>query len=141
MLAIRNKERCVLGTAGLGGVWGEVDPQESVDTILTALEAGIHAIDTAPAYGDAEMYVGEALRLWPGKRPQLSTKVGRLKSYAADEGRYDYSLAGMQRSVEQSLETLGVSQLDILFLHDPDAINPAEIENVIGSLQTFKVKG
>ncbi|CAL1517913.1 aldo/keto reductase [Chitinophaga sp. MM2321] len=141
MLAIRNNERCVLGTAGLGGIWGKVDPKESVDTILTALEAGINAIDTAPAYGDAEMYVGEALRLWSGERPQLSTKVGRLKSYAADEGRYDYSHSGMQRSVAQSLETLGVPQLDILFLHDPDAIHPAEVEMVIESLQTFKAKG
>lgn len=141
MPGTKNKERCVLGTAGLGGVWGKIDPIESVDTILTALEAGIHAIDTAPAYGDAELYVGKALRGWSGERPQLSTKVGRLKSYAADEGRYDYSHSGMQRSVVQSLETLGVSQLDILFLHDPDAINPAEAERVIESLQTFKAKG
>lgn len=141
MPGIKNKERCVLGTAGLGGVWGKVDPIESVDTILAALEAGINAIDAAPAYGDAERYVGEALRRWSGERPQLSTKVGRLRSYAADEGRYDYSHSGMQRSVIQSLETLGVSQLDILFLHDPDAINANEIGRVIESLQTFKAKG
>ena len=134
-------DQCILGTAGLGGVWGKVDRQESVDTLLTALEAGITAIDTAPAYGDAELYIGEALRLWPGEKPQISTKAGRLKCYAADEGLYDYSHAGMQRSVEQSLETLGVSKLDVLFLHDPDAINPAEVGRVIESLQTFKTKG
>jgi aryl-alcohol dehydrogenase-like predicted oxidoreductase len=102
-----SKDRCILGTVGIGGVWGKVDPQESVDTILAALEAGIGAIDTAPAYGDAESYVGKALRLWQGKRPQISTKVGRLKSYAADKGSYDYSNEGMQKSVEQSLEHTG----------------------------------
>ncbi len=141
MLAIKNNERCVLGTAGLGGVWGKVDPQESVDTILTALNAGIKAIDTAPAYGDAELYVGEALRLWEGEQPQISTKVGRLKGFEIDKGLYDYSYDGMQRSVEQSLKTLGISQLDILFVHDPDTINPAELEEVIESLQTLKAKG
>lgn len=141
MLALKYKERCVLGTAGLGGVLGKVDPTESVNTILTALEAGIKAIDTAPAYGDAEVYVGEALRLWTGEKPQISTKVGRLKGFQLDKGVYDYTYDSMQRSVEQSLKTLGLSQLDILFLHDPDAIDPAEIEKVIESLQTLKAKG
>ena len=136
-----NKDRCVLGTVGLGGVWGKVNPQESVNTLLTALESGISAIDTAPAYGDAEAYVGEALHLWHGERPKISTKVGRLKSYAADEGHYDYSDSGMQRSVEQSLRTLGVSELDILFLHDPDAIEPRQADRVIESLLAFKKKG
>jgi D-threo-aldose 1-dehydrogenase len=135
------KERCILGTVGLGGVWGKIDPQESVATLLTAFEAGISAIDTAPAYGDAELYVGQALRLWSGVRPQISTKVGRLKSYAADEGYYDYSDKGMQLSVEQSLHTLGISELDILFLHDPAAINAGQADAVIESLLAFKRKG
>jgi aryl-alcohol dehydrogenase-like predicted oxidoreductase len=47
----------------------------------------------------------------------------------------------MQRSVEQSLRTLGVSELDILFLHDPDAIDPDQIDRVIESLLAFKKKG
>ena len=95
-----HKERCVLGTVGLGGIWGKVSPEESVNTLLKALENGIQAIDTAPAYGDAETYVGKALRLWPGENPQISSKVGRLKGYAADEGNYDFSNAVMQKSVE-----------------------------------------
>src|SRR5438128_357161 len=102
-------ERAVLGTAGLGGVWGKVHPTESVDTLLQALESGVNAIDTAPAYGDAETYLGKALHEWHGPKPQISSKVGRLKSFAADEGRYDFSEQGMQRSIEQSLETIGIS--------------------------------
>jgi aryl-alcohol dehydrogenase-like predicted oxidoreductase len=136
-----HKDRCVLGTVGLGGVWGKIDPQESVNTLLQAMEQGIRAVDTAPAYGDAETYVGKALRLWGGDRPRISTKVGRLKSYAADEGYYDFSVAGMQHSVEESLKTLGVSDVDILFLHDPHAIAPADIEGVLETLQDFKKKG
>ncbi|MGY0036414.1 aldo/keto reductase [Pedobacter sp. NJ-S-72] len=54
-------DNLVLGTAGLGGVWGKVDAYESISTIVHAIEQGILAIDTAPAYGDAEFFLGEAL--------------------------------------------------------------------------------
>ena len=63
--------RLVLGTAGLGGAWSPIDPAESVATILRALESGITRLDTAPAYAQAEVLVGEALRQWnepPGNR-------------------------------------------------------------------------
>ncbi len=136
-----NKDRYILGTVGLGGVWGKVDPQESVDTLIAALEAGISTIDTAPAYGNAESCVGEALRRWQGERPQVSTKVGRLKSFAANEGYYDYSEKGMQQSVEQSLNTFDLTELDILFLHDPAAIAPEQADAVIELLLAFKTKG
>jgi D-threo-aldose 1-dehydrogenase len=134
-------ERCILGTAGLGGVWGAVDPQESVSTLLLALQSGIRAIDTAPAYGDAEKYVGEALRNWSGDMPQISTKAGRLTSYNASEGYYDYSDNGIRRSVEQSLSTLGVPCVDILFPHDPDQLQREEADRVIQSLQRIKEEG
>lgn len=133
--------RCILGTAGLGGVWGPVDPQESVGTLLLALESGINAIDTAPAYGDAEKYVGEALRNWRGNAPQISTKVGRLKSHDASEGIYDYSNDGIWRSLEQSLSTLGIDAIDILFLHEPDRLQGEDIGRIIKTLQKIKEKG
>ena len=71
--------KCILGTAGLGGIWGVIDQEESVRTILLALENGIEALDTAPAYADAEEIVGTALGKWRGNLPAISTKVGRLK--------------------------------------------------------------
>jgi D-threo-aldose 1-dehydrogenase len=123
--------RCVLGTAGMGGVWGKVDPEEQ----------GIMMIDTAPAYGNAEELVGKALMQWRGPLPVISSKVGRLKTYAADEGRYDYSAESMWKSVEQSLETLGVSSLDILFLHDPTMIEESLVAPVIETLIAIKEKG
>jgi len=134
-------DRLILGTAGLGGVWGKADPDESISTILSALKKGICAIDTAPAYGDAEVYVEQALRQWEGERPAISSKVGRLRSYAADEAYYDYSDAGMQRSVEKSLEALGVPALDILFLHDPEAIPQDEAGRVVRTFEGFRERG
>jgi aryl-alcohol dehydrogenase-like predicted oxidoreductase len=133
--------RCVLGTTGLGGVWGKIDPTESIKAILMALANGITCIDTAPAYGDAESFVGIALNEWEGQKPLISTKIGRLKSYSATEGVYDYSNDGMEKSVENSLKALGTSDIDILFLHEPDAIPEKSAERVLEKLVQFKERG
>ena len=134
-------ERLVLGTAGLGGVWGKVDPHQSVSAILFALESGIAAIDTAPAYGDAENYLGLALQQWQGKMPAISSKVGRLKSYAANKALYDYTDEAMTESLEKSLCLLGISSLDTLFLHDPQAIPETGREQIIARLIKFREQG
>lgn len=134
--------KCILGTAGLGGVWGQVQKEESVRTILLALEAGIEILDTAPAYGDAEEFIGTALKQWNGKLPRISTKVGRLKSYAADHGIYDYSSSSMQKSIVGSLRTLDVEAVDVLFLHDPSAISRnVDVEQIFRQMQWFKQQG
>ena len=54
------RDRLVLGTAGLAGLWGPVDPKESLRTLLMAFEAGILHVDTATAYAHAETLVGRA---------------------------------------------------------------------------------
>lgn len=133
--------RCILGTAALGGVWGKVDPNESVRTILSALEQGIVALDTAPAYGDAERFVGEALKVWTGKMPKISTKAGRLKSYASDVGIYDYSPQGIERSVVNSLKTLDINFIDLLFLHEPGEMKENQATGVIRKLEELKHNG
>lgn len=134
-------ERLVLGTAALGGVWGKVDPHQSVSAILFALESGIAAIDTAPAYGDAESYLGQALQQWHGRMPAVSSKVGRLKSYAADEAWYDYTDKAMTESLEKSLRITGISALDTLFLHDPQAIPETDGERIVATLIKFREQG
>jgi len=132
--------RCVLGTAGLGGVWGQVVKEESIKAILDALEYGITAIDTAPAYGDAESFIGDALKQWKGSFPKISTKVGRLKSYASDKCFYDYSNSGLDESLRSSLQTLGVPAVDILFLHEPSVIHTEEADRIIDKMLTFKTR-
>lgn len=138
---LKEINKLVLGTAGLGGIWREIDAEESIMTVLSALKRGIMAIDTAPAYGDAEQLIGTALGQWTGKRPLISTKVGRLKGYKVDEAHYDYTSDGMKRSVENSLETLNVPVIDVLFLHDPAAIPQSDIEQVLKQMEFFKQQG
>jgi len=89
-----------------------------------ALEAKIGYFDTAPFYGQglSERLVGDALR---GHDVVISSKVGRLLVPDADAEthmpfrvEYDYSHDGILRSVDHSLQRLGLSKIDILYAHD-----------------------
>lgn len=133
--------RLVLGTSGLGGVWGEVDERESIDALLYALENGIEVIDTAPSYNMAQEYTGKALQEWNGKRPFLSTKIGRLKANKADEIYLDYSAEGMRKSMDESLELLGVDYIDLLFLHEPQLVPIENMESIMSTLRSFQDEG
>ncbi len=133
--------RLVYGTSGLGGVWGKIDPEESIACLHYAFENGIIAIDTAPSYSQAERIVGRALNRWPGERPFISTKVGRLQAEGAYEFKLDYSPEGMRSSVERSLDLLGIEQLDLLFLHEPQCVPMHRIDEVLETMQGFKEQG
>ena len=136
-----NELKLVLGTAGLGGAWGNIDSTESIETILLALENGITRLDTAPAYAKAEEIVGEALRAWNGKAPFVSTKVGKLEGNALDDHLNNYALDVMEKSVKQSLEKLGRTTLDLLFLHEPEKVPLPQVDEVAGFMIQLKQKG
>ena len=53
-----------LGTWGIGAAgWGEIDDNESIETIRYMVERGVNVVDTAPVYGlgHSEEIVGKAL--------------------------------------------------------------------------------
>lgn len=134
-------DNIVLGTAGLAGIWGPVDFKESEDAILFALESGIQYFDTSPAYANAESILGNAIHRWSGKRPYISTKAGKSKATSPDSVAYDFSPEGLRRSVAESLDTLKVDFIDVLFLHDPSGMQVSEIPAAIETLQEIKSMG
>jgi D-threo-aldose 1-dehydrogenase len=124
-----------LGTAPLAGLFEEVDESQALRVIERAWEAGIRFFDTAPLYGHglAELRLGRVLREVPRDEFVLATKVGRLlrADVPPEPGQvfvgtppvnpvFDFSYEGVMRSVEESLERLGLSRIDILHIHDPD---------------------
>ncbi len=133
--------RLVLGTSGLGGVWGKVDEEESVEAILYALEQGIDVIDTSPSYHKAQEYVGKALNRWRGKHPFISTKIGRLPAKRPDVVYLDYSPSGMRDSIHKSLDLLGVDSVDLLFLHEPQLVPVDRMDAIMESLHSFQEEG
>ncbi|WP_137152389.1 aldo/keto reductase [Devosia sp. FKR38] len=122
-----------LGAASLAGIFSAVPAEQGRATVAHALDQGITYLDTAPQYGlgRSEHLVGDVLR---ERRSQalLSSKVGRLLDPVdpsqQDKGnwvdplpfnqRYDYSYDGVMRSFEDSLQRLGLSHIDILYVHD-----------------------
>jgi len=139
--AFDDQSRLVYGTSGLGGVWGKVDQRDSIDALLYAFEHGISVLDTAPSYANAEYYVGMALKEWNGKKPFISTKIGRLKGKDAFETKLDYSTDGMKRSLDNSLKTLGLDKIDLLFLHEPQLVPIENMNEILNTLQDFKAEG
>lgn len=139
--AFQEGGRLVYGTSGLGGVWGEVVKRDSIDALLYAFEQGILVLDTAPSYANAQLYTGLALKEWKGPRPFISTKVGRLRAEDAHSTITDYTPEGMKRSFYESLETLGVSKVDLLFLHEPQLVPLEQIDTVLDTLKAFRAQG
>lgn len=122
------------GGAPLGNMFRTVSEAQAEETLHAAWEAGIRYFDTAPVYGTglSEHRFGHALRTRPRDEFVLSTKVGRmLRPNPASSGdfgpflsglpfdvEYDYSADGARRSVEDSLQRLGLSRIDIVYIHD-----------------------
>jgi len=139
--AFQNGGRLVYGTSGLGGVWGKVVKRDSIDALLYAFEQGILVLDTAPSYANAQLYIGLALKEWKGPRPFISTKVGRLRAEDAHTTIMDYTPEGMKRSFYDSLETLGVAKVDLLFLHEPQLVPLDQMGAILDTLKAFRAEG
>ncbi len=125
-----------LGGAPLGNLYAPVPDADAIALVAGALEAGVVYFDTAPHYGNglSERRFGAALRNVPRERFVLSTKVGRLLVATPDAPsdqhgyvevprfvqRYDYSAAGIARSLDDSRARLGIARIDLVYVHDLD---------------------
>jgi len=133
----RSGPRLGLGGAPLGNLFAPVADADARALVDAAWADGCRSFDTAPHYGHglSEQRFGSALRAHDRDTFALSSKVGRLLRPAADAPReahgyvdplpfvqhWDYSAAGVRRSVEDSLQRLGLARLDAAFVHDCDA--------------------
>jgi D-threo-aldose 1-dehydrogenase len=124
------------GAAAVGNLYRAVDDESARQLLDTAWDGGIRYYDTAPHYGLglSERRLGEMLRRRPREEFVVSTKVGRLLvpdpdgatrrdddifEVPADHRRvWDFSEAGVRRSLEDSLGRLGLDHVDVLYLHD-----------------------
>jgi D-threo-aldose 1-dehydrogenase len=123
-----------LGGAPLGNLFTAVSDEDAQIIIQQAITDGCRTFDTAPHYGHglSEQRFGSALRNIERSSFVLSSKVGRILTPSATAARdqlnfvnilpynqhWDYSAAGVRRSVEDSLQRMGVAYLDVAFVHD-----------------------
>jgi D-threo-aldose 1-dehydrogenase len=128
------------GAASIGNLYRRVTAEQADAALAAAWDGGIRYFDTAPHYGLglSEQRLGAFLGAKPRDEYVISTKVGRvldpnpdfaggddlMNDFAVPDSlvrRFDPSEAGVRRSIEDSLERLGLDRIDIAYLHDPDA--------------------
>jgi len=121
-----------LTTVGMGCAWmgrdadGNVDQEAGVETILAALEGGVRFLDTAQGYMNtlSETLVGRALAAFPQRdRVVVQTKIGHLPN------PFPWTAEAVLRQAEESFKRLGLSRIELLYLHD---VPVAAMDRVLG---------
>ncbi|MEU3788392.1 aldo/keto reductase [Streptomyces fructofermentans] len=145
------------GAAGIAGLYTPVSPEQARGALDAAWDAGVRYFDTAPHYGLglSERRLGGALRGRSGYT--VSTKAGRLldPSGATDGDDlangfavpathrrvWDFSADGVRRSLEESLERLGLDRVDLVYLHDPDDHAEQAFREAYPALERLRSEG
>jgi aryl-alcohol dehydrogenase-like predicted oxidoreductase len=134
-----------LGTMTFGGkgYWQAIGqmPQEEVNQLVkTAIDEGINFIDTANAYSEglSEMFLGKSLKHLGINHQQvvIATKL-RLRM-GAGANQVGLSRLHINDSVNDSLQRLDLSHIDLLYIHGVDTLTPLEetmrgLEDVVRS--------
>ncbi len=123
-----------LGGVPIGNEFTAVTDIEAQQTLEAAWNAGVRYYDVSPWYGLglAERRVGQFLHNQQRSAYVISSKVGKLLKAtkkaitsnlfplagSPNNVEFDYSAAAVRRSIEDSLQRLGIDSLDIVFVHD-----------------------
>jgi aryl-alcohol dehydrogenase-like predicted oxidoreductase len=131
-----------IGGSGWQFAWGQQNDADSIAAIHRSLALGVNWIDTAAVYGlgHSEEIVGQALQSWPGPRPYVFTKCGRVSD---DQGRLQGNLRApsIQREIEASLRRLRLEAIDLYQIHWPPPADSPELEEGWSKLAELKRAG
>ena len=146
------------GGAPIGNLFTQVSEEDARAAIDAAWDGGIRTFDTAPHYGLglSERRLGDALRRRPRDQYVISTKVGRLLEPRAGpvdpdtQGfavparyvrRFDFSADGVRRSLDTSLDRLGLDRIDVALIHDPDSHGEQAFREAYPALEKLRAQG
>ncbi|MFJ4906582.1 aldo/keto reductase [Streptomyces sp. NPDC093249] len=151
--------RVAFGAAGLGNLYRPVTDEDAALALATAWDRGLRSFDTAPHYGLglSERRLGAFLRDRRRDAYTVSTKVGRLlvpapggtgddlangfAVPATHRRAWDFTADGVRRSLEQSLERLGLDRVDTVYLHDPDHHADQALREAYPALERLRSEG
>ena len=123
-----------LGCMGMSQSYGAGDDDESIRTILRAVDLGLTLLDTAESYGKGanEILVGRAIRERRGE-VVVATKFGLVPNPSGGTAtEVDARPERVKASCEASLRRLGVDVIDLYYLHRIDPVVP--IEETVGAM-------
>jgi aryl-alcohol dehydrogenase-like predicted oxidoreductase len=110
-----------LGAWAMGGPWlygwGPQDDDDSVATVLRAMDEGVNWIDTAAIYGHgrSESVVGRALKQM-SQKPLVATKCG-LRWDEQNERIPHLKAQSIRNECHDSLRRLGIDTIDLYQIH------------------------
>ncbi|MDQ1088773.1 aldo/keto reductase [Siphonobacter sp. SORGH_AS_1065] len=121
-----------LGGVAIGNGFKPTSDEDAEQALEAAWAQGVRYFDTSPWYGLglSERRFGHFLKNQKREDYVLSTKVGRIlkatktppkalwQNPSPFQHTYDYTASGVRRSVEDSLQRLGLDSIDIVFIHD-----------------------
>ncbi|WP_442590516.1 aldo/keto reductase [Pedobacter sp. AW31-3R] len=121
-----------LGGVAIGNGFKPTTEKEAEAALEASWNAGVRYFDTSPWYGLglSERRFGHFLHGQKREEYVISTKVGRVLKATKTPPKalwvnpspfihsYDYTASGVRRSVEDSLQRLGIDSLDIVYIHD-----------------------
>jgi len=131
-----------LGCMGMSRGFGPSgSTAEMIAVIRSAVERGVTFFDTAEAYGDNEILVGEALAPF-ADQVVIATKFGFKFGADGNVAGLDSRPEHIREVADNSLRRLGVESIDLLYQHRVDPEVP--VEDVAGAvkelIQSGKVK-
>ncbi len=154
-MRFRAPSRFGLGTAPLGNLYEAVSEADARATVDAAFDRGVRVFDTAPLYGHglAERRLGRALASRPRDEILVSTKVGRLltpgppdpasmfRDVPNEVPHFDFSGDGVRRSLDTSLDRLGLDRVDVVLIHDPDDHLTEAMRETVPALVALRDEG
>lgn len=134
-----------------GVIWGSMrseeqfaSPTELAEFLRFLLDRGVTTLDTAATYGHphpytVEEFLGRAIAEVGRDKFEIVTKCGiqRLSPHRTENHirHYDFSAKEIRRSVDRSLQKLGIDVIDVLLLHRPDYLmDPDETAGALDEL-------
>jgi aryl-alcohol dehydrogenase-like predicted oxidoreductase len=134
-----------LGCMSMNHGYGVADDQESIATLILALDLGINFWDTADIYASGENEKLVSKVLVPNRdKIFIATKFGfRQKeenAYPGSSGSYvDCSPAYVKIALEKSLQRLNIDTIDLYYAHRVDPNIP--IEETVGAMADLVKEG
>jgi aryl-alcohol dehydrogenase-like predicted oxidoreductase len=126
------------GAWAIGGYWGPVDDDKSLQALHRAIDLGVNFIDTADVYGDgrSEKLIARLRHERPRDAIHVATKAGRRLAVQSPDG---YTRENLTVWVDDSLRNLDTEAIDLLQLHcpPPAVYDRPEVFGVLDDLVRF----
>jgi aryl-alcohol dehydrogenase-like predicted oxidoreductase len=134
--------RVGFGAWAIGAAWGEVNDDQAIAALHTALDNGMTFIDTADVYGNghSEQLIAKVVKERGGARPYIATKLGRKLQQQTVAG---YSQENVENYLNESLRNLETDTIDLVQLHCPSTdlyYHPEVFDRMDKLVQAGKIK-